>query len=189
MFEMKQLPFELSALDPWISSATMEFHYGRHYRGYIDKLNELVKDTPYAEMPLEAVIKESYRKTSDRAIYNNAGQAWNHQFFWNSLSVEGATRPPVKIMKQIEAAYDSYDAFKAAFKAKALGQFGSGWCWAVQKDGRVDIVATSNADNPVSLDLGQPLLCLDVWEHAYYLDYQNRRADFIDAFLEHMIKW
>ena len=189
MFEMKQLPFELTALDPYMSSKTLKFHYSRHYKGYIDKLNELTKGTNYADMPLEAVVRDSFRHPENRAVYNNAGQAWNHQFFWNSLSERGATLPPLKIMKQIEAAFGSYDNFKKVFKEKALGVFGSGWCWVVQKEGKIDIVATVNADNPISLELGQPLLCLDVWEHAYYLDYQNRRADFIDAFLEHTAKW
>ncbi len=189
MFEMKPLPFELTALDPYMSSKTLEFHYGKHYKGYVDKLNELIKDTAYAGMPLEAVIRESFRHPKDRTIYNNAGQVWNHQFFWNSLSDRGATEPELKIMKLIETSFGSYDDFKTVFKAKALAQFGSGWCWVVQKDGQINIATTANADNPISLDLGQPLLCLDVWEHAYYLDYQNRRADFIDAFFAYMIKW
>ncbi len=189
MFEMKLLPFEFSALDPYMSSKTFEFHYGKHYKAYIDKLNELIKDTPYADMPLEAIIKESYKHPEHKAIYNNAGQVWNHQFFWNSLSAEGATKPNAKVMTQIEEAFGSYDNFKKEFKAKAVAQFGSGWCWVVQKEGKIEIVSTANADSPISLDLGQPLVCVDVWEHAYYLDYQNRRPDFVDAFLEHMIKW
>ena len=189
MFEMKELPFELSALDPYMSSKTLEFHYGKNYKVYVDKLNELIKGTPYADMSLEAIIKESYKQPKDKAIYNNAGQVWNHQFFWNSLSAAGAAMPPVKIMKQIEEVYGTYDNFKKEFKTKAVGQFGSGWCWVVQKDGKIDIVATANADNPISLDLGQPLVCVDVWEHAYYLDYQNRRPDFVEAFIDHMIRW
>lgn len=189
MFEMKQLPFELSALEPYMSSKTLDFHYNKHYKAYVDKLNELIKDTDYADMSLEAIIKESYYRPSDKAIYNNAGQVWNHQFFWNSLSDAGARMPAEKFVKQIEASYKSYENFAKEFKSKALGQFGSGWCWVVQNNGKLEIVTTSNADNPISLNLGQPIVCLDVWEHAYYLDYQNRRADFIDAFLKHMIKW
>lgn len=189
MFAMKELPFELSALEPYMSARTLDFHYNKHYKTYIDKLNELIKDTPYAEMSLEGIVKESFKHPEHKAVYNNAGQAWNHQFFWNSLSADGATMLPLKIMKQIEQSFGNYDNLKKEFKAKAAGQFGSGWCWIVQKDGNIEVVATANADNPLSLELGQPLVCIDVWEHAYYLDYQNRRIDFIDAFLDEMIKW
>lgn len=189
MFAMKELPFELSALEPYMSARTLDFHYNKHYKTYVDKLNELIKDTPYTEMSLEGIIKESFRHPEHKAIYNNASQVWNHQFFWNSLSAEGATQPSLKILKQIEQSFGSYADFKKEFKAKAIGQFGSGWCWALQKNDKIEIVATSNADNPLSLDLGQPLFCLDVWEHAYYLDYQNRRIDFVDVFFDHLIKW
>ncbi len=189
MFAMKELPFELSALEPYMSARTLNFHYNKHYKAYLDKLNELIADTNYANKPLEAIIKESYNKPEHITIYNNAGQVWNHQFFWNSLSSHGVETPPIKLQKQIEEAFGSYEDFKKEFKIKALGQFGSGWCWLVQKDGKLEIVTTSNADSPISLDLGQPVVCIDVWEHAYYLDYQNRRADFIDAFLDHMIRW
>lgn len=189
MFEMKKLDFELSALEPYISAKTMDFHYNKHYKGYVDKLNELIVGTPYEEMSLERIIKESYNKSQDKAIYNNAGQVFNHQMFWDSLSSKGVKMPAEKFMHQIEDAFESYDNFKKIFKAKALAQFGSGWCWLVQKDNKLDIVTTSNADNPLSLNLGQPIIVADVWEHAYYLDYQNRRADFIEAFLEHLIKW
>ena len=189
MFEMKELPFEFSALEPYMSSETLNFHYGKHYKAYIDKLNELVSGTPYKAMPLEAIVRESYKHPEHRAIYNNAGQVWNHQFFFNSLSAVGGTEPSGKIMKQIETSFGDYENFKKEFKAKALAQFGSGWCWVVAKADRLEVAATSNADNPIALNLGQPLVCADVWEHAYYLDYQNRRADYLDAFLDHMIKW
>ena len=189
MFTMKDLPFELSALEPYISAKTMDFHYNKHFKAYVDKLNELINNTHYAEMSLEGVIKESYEHPEHKAIYNNAGQVWNHQFFWNSLSVEGETHPSVKIMNLIEHSFGTYDNLKKEFKTKALTQFGSGWCWIVQKEEKIEVVSTSNADNPLSLNLGHPLICIDVWEHAYYLDYQNKRADFIDAFLDHLIKW
>ena len=189
MFEMKKLDFGMGELEPYISAKTLDFHYNKHYKGYVDKLNELIKGGEYAYMSLEDIVKESFKHAEHKAIYNNAGQVWNHQFFWNSLSDSGAILPPTKFLKQIEDAFGSYDNFKKDFKAKALAQFGSGWCWVVQKEGKLNIVTTSNADSPISLNLGQPLVCLDVWEHAYYLDYQNRRADFIDAFLNHLIKW
>ena len=189
MFEMKKLKFELSALEPYISAKTMDFHYNKHYKGYVDKLNELIAGTPYEQMSLERIIKESYNNPEDKAIYNNAGQVFNHQMFWDSLSADGVKMPAEKIMMQIEGTFASYDNFKKIFKAKAVAQFGSGWCWVVQKDNKLDIVTTSNADNPLSLNLGQPVVVADVWEHAYYLDYQNRRGDFIDAFLNNLIKW
>ena len=189
MFEMKELKFELSDLEPYISAKTMDFHYNKHYKGYVDKLNELIAGTPYEKMSLERIIKESYNKPNDKAIYNNAGQVYNHQMFWESLSHKGAKMPPKKIMDQIEASFESYDSFKKIFKTKALAQFGSGWCWVVQKDNKIDIVTTSNADNPLSLNLGQPVIVADVWEHAYYLDYQNRRAEFIETFLDYLVKW
>ena len=189
MFEMKEISFELSALEPYISAKTMDFHYNKHYKGYVDKLNELIAGTPYEDMSLERIIKESYNKPQNKAIYNNAGQVYNHQMFWESLSPKGAKMPPKKIMDQIEASFESYDSFKKIFKEKAAAQFGSGWCWVVQKDNKIDIVTTSNADNPLSLNLGQPIIVADVWEHAYYLDYQNRRADFIVNFLDYLVKW
>ena len=189
MFEMKELSFELSDLEPYISAKTMDFHYNKHYKGYVDKLNELIQNTPYEDMSLEKIIKESYNKPQDKAIYNNAGQVYNHQMFWESLSHKGAKMPPKKIMHQIEESFESYDSFKKIFKDKAVAQFGSGWCWVVQKDNKIDIVTTSNADNPLSLNLGQPIIVADVWEHAYYLDYQNNRGDFIVNFLDYLIKW
>lgn len=189
MFTMKELPFGLDALEPYMSAETVDFHYNKHYRTYVDKLNELTKDTPYADMSLEGVMKESFKHPKDKAVFNNAAQAWNHQFFWNSLSDKGGALPQADVMKLVERSFGSFEAFKKEFKAKALGQFGSGWCWVVKKDDKISITATSNADNPIVLETGEPLICLDVWEHAYYLDYQNRRADFTDAFLNYLIKW
>ncbi len=189
MFEMKQLPFALNALEPYMSQRTLEFHYGKHYKAYLDKLNELIVGKVYEKMSLPEIIAESFKHNEDKAIYNNAGQVFNHEFFWRSLSAGGAVMPSKEVMSKIEQNFGSYDAFKQEFKTKAVGQFGSGWCWAVEKDGKIDIVATSNADNPISLGLGKPLVCVDVWEHAYYLDYQNRRLDFVSAWLDNMIKW
>lgn len=188
MFEMKKLDFEMNALEPYMSAVTLEFHYGKHYKAYVDKLNELIKGKIYEHMTLEEIIKESGKHPEDKAIYNNAGQVWNHEFFWKSLSADG-TEPNPELMKKINASFGSYNEFAAAFKAKALAQFGSGWCWLVEKDDRLEIITTGNADNPIALKLGTPLVCLDVWEHAYYLDYQNRRGDFAEAFLHNLIKF
>ena len=188
MFEMKKLDFEMNALEPYMSARTLEFHYGKHYKAYVDKLNELIKDTVYEKMSLEEIVKESRKHPEHKAIYNNAGQVWNHEFFWKSLSPANEPLEADK-MKQIEKVFGSYDNFKATFKQKALSQFGSGWCWLVEKDGKLDIITTGNADSPLSLETGRAIVCLDVWEHAYYLDYQNRRGDFAEAFLNNLIKW
>jgi len=189
MLEMKPLEFDLKDLEPYMSAKTLDFHYNKHYKNYVDKLNELINGTEYAYMELEDIVKESYKHKEDNAVYNNAGQVWNHEFFWKSLTDKGPLMPKDDILQKINQHYDSYATFKKIFKAKALSQFGSGWCWVVIKNDKIDVVTTANADNPIALNLGMPLLCLDVWEHAYYLDYQNRRAEFIDAFLEHLIKW
>ena len=188
MFEVKDLSFSPNALEPYMSSKTFEFHHGKHYKAYVDKLNELIQNTEYANMSLTEIIKKSFSSSKDKAIYNNAGQVWNHEFFWSSLTAEKSRKPSDKLMKEIERDFITYDDFKKEFKNKSLAQFGSGWTWLVRKDGRLQIVTTSNADNPVSLDLGEPIICLDVWEHAYYLDYQNKRGDFADAFLDYMVK-
>lgn len=189
MFEMKPLPFAINALEPYMSQKTLEFHYGKHYKAYVDKLNELIKDKPYEKMSLSEIILESHKHAEDRAIYNNAGQVFNHEFFWKSLSENGPVMPSSEIMQKITNTFGSYEQFKELFKAKAVGQFGSGWCWAVEKDEKIEIIATSNADNPISLELGKPLVCIDVWEHAYYLDCQNRRPDFVSSWFDHLIKW
>ena len=189
MFLMKDLPFELSALEPYMSARTLDLHYNKHYKTYLDNLNKLISNSDYKNAPLEVIIIDSYKIPEHKSIYNNASQVWNHQFFWNSLSPHRNKKLSTKLQKQIEEAFGSYDDFSNEFKSKSLGQFGSGWCWVVQKGGKLEIVTTSNADNPISLGLGQPVICIDVWEHAYYLDYKNRRDCFIDAFLEHMINW
>lgn len=189
MFVMKPLPFALNALEPYMSEKTLEFHYGKHYRAYLDKLNNLINGSPYEKMSLPEIIIESYKHVEDRAIYNNAGQVFNHEFFWQSLSPHSTVLPPQEIMQKISSSFGSYEQFKSSFKSKAVGQFGSGWCWVVERDNKIEIVATANADNPISLNLGRPLVCIDVWEHAYYLDYQNRRPDFVSSWLDNMIQW
>lgn len=185
MFQMKELSFALDALEPFISHRTMDFHYNKHYKGYIDKLNELIKGTKYENMTLEEVIKESYKSLEkDRAIYNNAAQVWNHEFFWHSLQISNEEKDSIRFLTQ--QTFGSVEDFKKKFKTEALAQFGSGWCWLLKRGEKAEIVKTANADNPLLLDRNVPLLCIDVWEHAYYLDYQNRRGDFTDGFLENL---
>lgn len=189
MFDLPALPYEMTALEPYISAKTMEFHYGQHHKAYVDNLNKLVKGTEFENMPLERVVKETYNKPEFAPIFNNAAQAWNHNFFWHSMKKNGGGKPEGELLTKIERDFGSYEKFREEFKNAATSQFGSGWAWLVEDtDGKLKVVKTSNADTPVAH--GQkPLITVDVWEHAYYLDYQNRRADFVEAYLDHLVKF
>lgn len=188
VFKMAELPYENDALAPYISLETIEFHYGKHYKGYVDNLNKLIVGTKYEQMSLEEIIKETYGKPELIPIFNNAAQTWNHEFFWKSMKPNGGGNPQEELKTKIEHNFGNLDKFKEEFKAAAVAQFGSGWVWLVEDEGRLKIVKTGNADNPLTKNM-KPLLTLDVWEHAYYLDYQNRRAEFANVFLEHLINW
>lgn len=188
MIEMIALPYAMSDLAPYISEQTLEYHYGKHYKNYVDTLNKLIAGTEYENMSLEDIIKATYGKDDKKAIFNNAGQAWNHQFFWNSLKPRGGGKPSDKLLAIIEKQFGSYENFVQEFKKAAAGQFGSGWAWVVANDDGIEIITTANADTPIAWGK-KPILVLDVWEHAYYLDYQNRRADFIDAFINNLANW
>ncbi len=185
---LPQLPYDESALEPVISARTLSFHYGKHHKAYVDNLQKLVAGTAYADLPLEAIIRRTAGKAEQAAIYNNAAQAWNHDFYWKSLSPQGGGQPPAAIKEKLEAAFGSVDACKQALAKAAVSQFGSGWAWLVLDQGQLKVVQTSNATVPLSSGV-RPLLALDVWEHAYYLDYQNRRADYINAVLDKLINW
>ncbi len=175
--KLPELPWAKDALAPHISAETIEYHYGKHHQAYVTKLNEMIKDTKYAQMPLEEIIL-----TSEGGVFNNAAQVWNHTFFWNCLSPKGGGEPTGKIAEMINKKWGSFDKFKEEFKTKATGNFGSGWTWLVQNDaGDIDIFNTSNADTPKRHKL-RALMTLDVWEHAYYIDYRNARPKFVDAF-------
>jgi Fe-Mn family superoxide dismutase len=187
-FTLPPLPWDEAALDPVISARTMQFHYGKHHKAYVDKLNELVAGTRYAEMPLERVVMESAKSEADRKIFNNAAQAWNHTFFWHALTPGGGGKPSGEVASAIDAAFGSHDGFQKKFAEAAVNQFGSGWAWLVFKDGKLSITTTSNAGTPIAEGI-TPLLTLDVWEHAYYLDYQNRRPDFANAVLDKLVSW
>jgi superoxide dismutase, Fe-Mn family len=187
-FSLPALPYADNALDPVISSNTLGFHHGKHHQAYVDNLNKAVAGTPYAEMPLEAIIAATYGVAERTAIYNNAAQHWNHSFYWRSLKAQGGGEPPVALKQRIEAAFGSVDACRKELLGAATTQFGSGWAWLVQEGDRLSVVKTGNADAP--LRGGQrPLLAIDVWEHAYYLDYQNRRADYVNGVLGKLIDW
>ena len=185
--KLPELPYATDALEPHISTDTMELHYGKHHRGYIDKLNKLIKGTHFEDLPLEQIIV-SARESAEIDILNNASQAWNHAFFWQSLSPTGQSEPVGRIRDLIEDEFGDIDEFKKEFRAAATSQFGSGWTWLVLDAGKLRIMSTTNADSPIGTHM-TPLLTLDVWEHAYYLDYQNERARYVDAFLDKLIDW
>ena len=185
--KLPELPYAMDALEPHISAKTMELHYGKHHRGYVDKLNKLIEGTDFADLPLEQIIV-SARERAEIDILNNAAQAWNHTFFWQSLSATGQSEPVGRIRDLIEDEFGGIDKFKKEFRTAATSQFGSGWTWLVLDSGKLRIMGTSNADSPIGTHM-TPLLTLDVWEHAYYLDYQNERARYVDAFLDKLIDW
>lgn len=186
-FTLPNLPYDMDALEPHVSADTLSYHYDRHHRGYVDKLNKKIEGTPYAELSLEDIIVRA-RENADIDILNNAAQAWNHDFLWRSMSPNGGKRPEGAMKRLLDGAFKDVDAFKAEFRKKALSLFGSGWTWLVLDGGKPKILNTTNADSPVGTRM-TPLLVLDVWEHAYYLDYQNERAKYVDAFLENLINW
>jgi len=187
-FTLPDLPYDPKALEPFVSARTLDFHHGKHHQAYVTNLNNLVKDTPLADQSLEEVMKASAGDASKAGVFNNSAQVWNHTFFWNSMSPNGGKAPSGKVKERIDADLGGVDAFKEAFKAAAVGQFGSGWAWLVLDGGKLKVVNSGNADSP--LVHGQkPLVTCDVWEHAYYLDYQNRRPDFVQAFLDNLINW
>ena len=188
VFTLPALPYAQDALEPYISARTMSFHYSKHHQAYVDNLNKLLAGTPWAGQALEKVVLESAGRTDKAAVFNNAAQVWNHSFFWKSMKQGGGGEPSGKLLDMIKKSFGSFKKFKEAFTAEALAQFGSGWVWLVQEGDTLKIVKTSNADTPIAH--GQiALLTCDVWEHAYYLDYQNRRKDFVQAFLDHLVNW
>jgi Fe-Mn family superoxide dismutase len=182
------LPYADNALDPVISAKTISFHYGKHHKGYVDNLNKLVAGTEFADLTLEKIITTTAGKTDKAAIFNNAAQTWNHTFYWHSLRAKGGGEPSAMLKKKIEASFGALDACKKELSAMAMAQFGSGWVWLVLDGEKLKVVKTGNADTPMTTGL-KPLLTIDVWEHAYYLDYQNRRADYVNAVLDKLINW
>jgi Fe-Mn family superoxide dismutase len=187
-FELPALPYPKNALEPHISERTMDFHHGRHHQAYVTNLNNLVKGSPAESQSLEELIKGSYRDTSKTGVFNNSAQVWNHTFFWNSMKPRGGGSPSGQIAQAIDRDCGGLEKFKEQFKAAAVGQFGSGWAWLVSDKGALKITRTPNAVTPLA-DGQTALLTCDVWEHAYYLDFQNRRPDFVQAFLDHLVNW
>jgi Fe-Mn family superoxide dismutase len=183
--QLPQLPFAQDALAPSISKETIEYHYGKHHQTYVTNLNNLIKGTEYEKLDLEAIVK----KAPAGGIYNNAAQVWNHTFFWNSLTPNGGGAPSGVLAEAINKKWGSFDEFKKAFQASAVGNFGSGWTWLVKKaDKSLDIVNTGAAGTPLTTG-DKALLAIDVWEHAYYIDYRNARPKFVEAFLNKLANW
>jgi Fe-Mn family superoxide dismutase len=187
-FKLPPLPYAENALEPYISAKTIGFHYGKHHQAYIDNINKLVQNTEFAKLSLEDIIKATAGDSQKASVFNNAAQAWNHAFYWKSMKAGGGGFPGKKLADMIAASFGGFDNFKKEFAEAAATLFGSGWVWLVVEGTSLKIVKTGNADNPLT-KAQIPLLTIDVWEHAYYLDYQNRRKDYIAAFVDHLINW
>jgi Fe-Mn family superoxide dismutase len=187
-FELPSLPYPMNALEPHTSAHTLEVHHGRHHKAYVDNLNRLVGGSALEGKSLEEIIKAAHGDTSKTGIFNNAAQVWNHTFFWHSMKPHGGGQPSGDVAAAIDRDLGGLTKFKEDFSAAAVGQFGSGWAWLVADKGKLKITNTSNAANPMVA--GQhALLACDVWEHAYYLDFENRRPDFVKAYLEYLVDW
>ncbi len=187
-FTLPALPFADGALAPVISANTLGFHHGKHHKTYVDNLNKLVAGTPLADLPLEKIITSTHGVADKVGIYNNAAQHWNHSFYWQCLRAGGGGEPPAALKQKLEAAFGSTAGACKELLAAAVAQFGSGWAWLVLDGDKVAIAKTGNADSPLTSGK-KPLLTIDVWEHAYYLDFQNRRADHVTAVLDKLINW
>jgi superoxide dismutase, Fe-Mn family len=188
MIMFPELPYAKDALAPVISANTLEFHYGKHHKAYVDNLNKLIDGTEFAGADLEAIIQKTAGDSSRMGIFNNAAQVWNHTFYWKSLKAGGGGKPAGPVASRIDALWGSYEKFAEELKNAGVTQFGSGWAWLVVDGSQLKITKTANADTPIAHGL-KPLLTIDVWEHAYYLDYQNRRPDYLSAVIANLINW
>ncbi len=187
-YTLPALPWSEGGLEPVISAKTISFHYGKHHQAYLDNVNKLTAGTEFAGLPLEKIVAATAGKADKTAIFNNASQSWNHAFYWKSLSPKGGGEVPAVLKAKIEASFGSVDACKKELALAATTQFGSGWAWLVLDGDTVKVMKTGNADSPLTKGM-KPLLTIDVWEHAYYLDYQNRRADYVNNVLDKLINW
>jgi len=188
MFTLPPLPYADTALEPVITANTLSFHYGKHHKTYVDNLNNLVKGTDYESATLEKIINDTAGKPDKAPLFNNAAQIWNHTFYWNSMRSGGGGKPTGPLAQLIDASFGNYDNFRKELSATTVSQFGSGWGWLVQDGGALKVVKTGNAEVPFTK--GQkPLLTIDVWEHAYYLDHQNKRAAYVDALIDKLLNW
>ncbi|MBN1893868.1 superoxide dismutase [bacterium] len=182
------LPYAENALEPYISAKTLSFHHGKHHKAYVDKYNELAAKAGMSSLTLEQAMRKTAGVADQAGLFNNAAQSWNHDFFWKCMKPAGGGVPSGRLLDLINESFGGFEKFKQVFVDAGLGQFGSGWVWLVAEDQELKVVKTANADNPLVRNL-RPLLVCDVWEHAYYLDYQNRRKDFLTVFLENLVNW
>ena len=187
-FALPDLPYSKDALAPHISADTLDFHHGKHHKTYVDKANAALEGSAYEGLSLEETVAKSWA-AKDMGMFNNAAQIWNHTFYWNSMSPNGGGKPTGALAEAIDASFGSYENFVKEFTGAGATQFGSGWAWLVAKDGKLEVRKTLNAETPLTEEGVTPLLTMDVWEHAYYLDYQNRRPDYMGAFLENLVNW
>jgi len=187
-FKLKALPYTEHALEPVMSRKTLSFHYGKHHKSYVDRLNSLVGGTEFADLPLEEIVRRTAEDPVRNKIYNNAAQVWNHDFFWRSLKSGGGGKPPKELCVKIEESFGSTADMERRLGEAAISVFGSGWAWLVQDGEKLRVIETSNADNPLTLEM-TPLLTVDVWEHAYYLDYQNKRDEYVHELVSKLINY
>jgi Fe-Mn family superoxide dismutase len=187
-FRLPTLPWAENALEPVISANTISFHYGKHHAAYINKTNELVAGTRFADMPLERIIAETAGHPDSQKLFNQAAQAWNHTFFWNCLKPGAGGKPSGALLQRIESELGGFDRFRENFIKAAVECFGSGWAWLADRNGKLEVIAMPNAGTPLATG-ATPLLTVDVWEHAYYLDYQNRRPDFVTSVFDKLLNW
>lgn len=185
---LPKLPYAENALEPVISARTISFHYGKHHKAYVDNCNKLVQGTPLEKMSLEQIVVTTSGKPDQVAIFNNAAQAWNHTFYWNSLRPASEAKIPDTLKALLNKSFGTIDSFKSVFAQAAVSQFGSGWAWLVKEGDKLKVIKTANAENPLPSGL-VPLLTIDVWEHAYYLDHQNKRADYVKTLIDKMLNW
>lgn len=186
MIELMKLPFKESALAPYVSEETVQFHYGKHHKAYVDKVNELISGTEFQDTPLEEIIERTFDKPEYQVLYNNAGQVFNHNVYWNSIGI--GEKFDADMQERIAERFETRDALRKSWQMRRLSFSGSGWVWLAEgKGGKLDVLTTRNGDTPLVLGF-KPILNLDVWEHAYYLDYQNRRKDYVEAFVKNLLK-
>ncbi|NBC34759.1 MAG: superoxide dismutase [Alphaproteobacteria bacterium] len=188
-FELPPLPYAEDALEPYMGRETLQFHYGKHHNTYVTTLNSLVQDTDMAALDLESIVKKSFGNPDTQKIFNNAGQAWNHNHFWHWMKPNGGGAIPGELEKKIVEDFGSVDKMKDEFIQAGVGQFGSGWCWLVVDGGKLKVTKTPNGENPLAHGAGTAILGCDVWEHSYYLDYRNRRPDYLKAFVDNLVNW
>ncbi|MGE5431095.1 MAG: superoxide dismutase [Syntrophomonadaceae bacterium] len=185
---LPDLPYSKDALEPYVSAKTLEFHHDKHHNAYVQNANKMLEGSDLANADLETIVKKTYGDTSKTGLFNNAAQVWNHSFLWKCMKPNGGGMPTGDIAGMIEKSFGNYQKFVEEFKNAGATQFGSGWAWLILKDGKLQVTKTPNADTPIAHG-ETPLLTVDVWEHAYYLDYQNRRPDYLSTFVEHLINW